>query len=155
MQKSLGILFCIFWLNGCSFTEKPEFVAVNTLEIVKADLEEVILKADAVFHNPNHLGGKLHTDTIDVYVDDHQVAQVSSETFEVPPQDEFTIPLTVNFETSKILEGNSKGLLGSILNQILNKKIQVRFQGDIGYTVLGFSATYTLDHSEEIQIDYR
>ncbi|MEO1012868.1 MAG: hypothetical protein AAFX53_16330 [Bacteroidota bacterium] len=154
MQKLFFILLCLFFLNSCSFTEKPEFVRIDRVDILQADLGKVVLQADAVFLNHNHLGGTLHTDNIDVLVDEQVMAQVSSETFEVPRKEEFTIPLSVRFNTAKLLEGNNSGILGSVLNQMLNKKINVRFKGEIGYTVLGFSSSYALDHSEDILIDY-
>ena len=154
MQKIFVALLGLWVLNSCSFTEKPEFVRIDRVDILQADLNKVVLKADAVFLNHNHLGGTLHTDNIDVLVDGHVVAQVSSDTFEVPLKDTFTIPLSVRFDTAKLLEDKGNGLLGSILNQVLRKKVNVRFKGEIGYTVLGFSSSYALDHSEEMLIDY-
>lgn len=143
----------LVFANSCKLREKPEFVRIDKVAVVQADFKTMSLKADAVFLNHNHLGGSLQTDNIDVYIDDHLVAKVSSEEFEVPAKDEFMIPLSVSFDTSKLVESGNKDLLGSLINQFLNKKIVVRIKGDLAYKVVGFGSTYPIDHIEELIIE--
>jgi hypothetical protein len=152
MRKIILLLVILFLTVSCKLTEKPEFLRINTVDVVLSNFKTVKLKADAVFMNSNHLGGTLRTDNIDVFIDDHLVAKVSSEEFKVPSQDEFVVPLLVNFETSKLIDGKNKNLLGSLLKQFLNKNVIVRFKGGLTYEALGFSASYPIDHIEEIQI---
>lgn len=137
---------------GCKLTEKPEFVRVDQVKVVQADLKTIALEADAVFLNRNHLGGVLRTDNIDVFVDEHLIAKVASKEFKVPAQDEFTVPMSVNFDTSKLISDKNNSLLGSLLKQFLNKKVIVRFKGELIYKVVGFSDSYLIDHIEEVQI---
>jgi len=135
---------------SCKLNEKPEFVRVEKVDVIHADFKTVELKANAVFLNHNHLGGTLRTDNIDVFVDNDLIAKVSTEEFKVPNQNEFVIPLLVNFDTSKLVDGQNNDLLGSLLKQFLNKKVIVRFKGDLAYRVAGYSSTYPIDHIEEI-----
>lgn len=151
MLKSILPIAILILAVSCKLKEKPEFVRVNTIDVVHADLKIVKLKAEAVFMNHNHLGGTLHTDNIDVFVDDQLIAKVSSEEFKVPPQDEFMVPLLVNFDTSKLIDRNNN-LLGSLLKQFLNKKVMVRFKGELTYELVGFNSSYPIDHIEEVQI---
>ncbi len=152
MKKIILPITFLFALIGCKLTEKPEFLRVDKVDVVRADLRTVALKADAVFLNHNHLGGTLRTDNIDVFVDDHLVAKVSAEEFKVPKKDEFVVPLAVNFDTSKLIDSENNDLLGSLLKQFLNKKVIVQFKGELAYKVAGFSSTYPIDHTEEILI---
>jgi len=152
MRKIIFLLVITLIAQSCKLNEKPEFVRVDKVNVLHADLKTVSLEAKAVFLNKNHLGGTLGTDNIDVFVDDHLMAKVSAEDFKVPAKDEFTVPLTVNFDTSKLLEENGNDLLGSLLNQFLNKKVMVRFKGELAYKVAGFKSTYPIDHLEEIEI---
>ena len=152
MQKVFLIIVGLFATSSCKLTEKPEFVRINKVAVVRADLKTIALKADAVFMNHNHVGGKLKTDNIDVFVDDNLIAKVTSEEFKVPSQDEFVIPLSINFDTSKLIDSKKNGLLGALLNQFLNKKVTVQLKGKLTYEVAGFSAAYPIDHIEEIQI---
>jgi len=152
MRKIIIPILFVLFSHSCKLTEKPEFVRIAKVDVVRADLNTVTLKADAVFLNHNHLAGVLRTDNIDVFVDQHLVAQVSTEEFNVPRQDEFTVPLDVNFDTSKLVDSTSNDLLGSLLNQFLNKKVTVRFEGELAYKVAGYSSTYPIKHIEEIVI---
>lgn len=152
MHKSILPFVLLFLAVSCKLKEKPEFIAIKKVAVVHADLKTVQLKAEAVFMNNNHLGGTLHTDNIDVFVDEILIAKVSSEEFKVPSQDEFVVPLIVNFNTSKLVESKKNDLLGALLKQFLNKTVNVRFKGELSYKVIGFSATYPIDHIEEVQI---
>lgn len=152
-MRNINLLVVILFLTvSCKLKEKPEFVRIDTVDVVHADFTTVELKADAVFMNHNNVGGTLKTDNIDVFVDEQLVAKVSAAEFKVPSQKEFTIPLLVNFDTSKLLDTKNNDLLGSLIKQFLNKTVVVRFKGDLVYNVAGFKSSYPIDHIEEIQI---
>ncbi len=152
MRKTILFLVLLITFSGCQLTEKPEFVRIENIDVVRADLDSVKLKANAIFLNHNHLGGSLTTDKIEVLVDEKHIATVSSEEFKVPAKDEFSVPLTVNFSAMQLLEKENSGILGSILKQVLNRKVVVTFRGNLEYKVVGFSSTYPIDHTEEIEI---
>ncbi len=152
MRKIILIVAVLAFVNGCKLTEQPEFVEINKVAVVSADLNTVTLEAEAIFINHNNVGGKLKTDNIDVFIDDNLIAKVSSEEFKVPSKNEFMIPLSVNFDTSKLIDSKNNGLLGTLVKQLLNKKVNVRFSGEIIYIVAGFKASYPIDHTEEIEI---
>jgi len=141
MRKFILLAIVLNVMTSCKINEKPEFVRVDSVDVVDANLKTITLKADAVFLNHNHLGGTLRTDNIDVYVDSHLIAKVSAEEFKVPAKDEFTVPLAVNFDTAKLLDDKKGGLLGSLV-----------FKGNLVYELVGFKSTYAIDHREEIQI---
>ncbi len=152
MRKIILIITILAFTTSCNFKKKPEFQRIDNVGVIEANLSEVSLKADAVFKNLNHLGGKLKTDNIDVFIDNQLIAKVSSEEFKVPARDEFTIPLMVKFDASKLINGNKNGLLGSLVKQLLNQKVNVQFKGELSYTIAGFKAVYPIDHIEEIEI---
>ena len=85
-----------------------------------------------------------------VLIDNAYVATVSSEAFRIPPREEFTVPLLVEFPTSKLFQENDSGLFGAVLKQVLNNRVVVNFKGDLTYDLAGFSFDYPIDHSEEI-----
>lgn len=152
-MRNINLLVVILFLTvSCKLKEKPEFVRIDTVDVVHADFKTVELKADAVFMNHNNVGGSLKTDNIDVFVDEQLVAKVSAAEFKVPSKKEFTIPLLVNFDTSKLLDTKNNDLLGSLIMQFLNKTVVVRFKGNLVYKVAGFKSSYPIDHIEEIQI---
>ncbi|WBX72435.1 NDR1/HIN1-like protein [Tenacibaculum retecalamus] len=113
--------------------------------------DTIRLKATAFFKNPNDIGGKLATDEIKVIVNGEEVAQVSSDEFEVPARKEFNIPLKVVIPAKKIFGDTKNGILGGLINSILTKSIKVQFKGDLKYRVLGFSDVYPIDKTEDIK----
>ena len=87
-----------------------------------------------------------------VIVNGAELAQVSSEEFKVPARKDFIIPLKVVIPAKRVFENNKGGILGGLLNTILNKSVKVQFKGDLRYKVLGFSNVYPIDKTEEIKI---
>ena len=154
MRNFILLLTTAFVCLSCSVKEKPLFVAVENIELDESTSKTITLKANAIFQNPNDVGGRLESDNVSVYINDIKVAHVSSESFKVPAKKEFTIPLKVKVSTDSILKGDSRNILGSILNSVINKKIKVQYKGEIIYKALGFSYTYPVDETEMVKIKF-
>lgn len=148
------VLFTVvfFVLFGCSISKKPVFLKVDDVQLVSLQSDTIRLKANAYFQNPNDVGGKISTDQIIVIVNGAELAQVSSEEFKVPSRKDFTIPLSVVIPAKRVFENNKNGILGGLINTLLNKTIKVQFKGDLKYKVLGFSKVYPVDKTQEIKI---
>jgi len=152
MKNAISLLALLLLCFSCKLHKKPEFLRVENIEVVKANLKNVELKANAIFKNPNSLGGKLWTNDIKVFIDEKYIGTVTAEEFKVPAKKDFSIPLTVKFSASKIIKNNKGNLLSAILKQVLEKKVVVNFKGDLGYKVIGFTSNYAIDYTEEIVI---
>lgn len=122
------------------------------MQVVSSSLDSIVLTADAYFLNQNDVGGSLESKNIDVIIDGIPVAKMSSKVFDVPARDEFTIPLKVVVPTKEVFEKNKGGLLGGILNSLVNKKMNVQYKGTITYTKFGFSYDYEVDRTQEVKI---
>lgn len=152
LMKKLVVFFIITTsILSCKVKEKPEFIKIEDIEVTDSNSQFVKLKAKALFKNLNSVGGKLATDSINVFVDGKQMALVTSEEFKVPAKKEFTIPLDIKIETKKLFNKNN---LKGILNSLLGEELKVRLKGDIKYKVLGFSHTYHLDKTEDIKVKF-
>lgn len=149
MKKLIILSTLIITLVSCSVKEKPEFLRVENIKVLESTPKVLTLTADAFFKNPNDVGGELKTDQIKVFINDNEMATISTESFKVPPKKEFSIPLKALIPTDSLLSNNNlSGLLGSLFN----KKMKVQYKGDIKYKVFGFSHTYTLDKTENVKI---
>ncbi len=149
MKKFIMLSTIAIGLLSCSINEKPEFLRVENIEIVESTSDHITLSADAFFLNPNDIGGELKSDGIKVFVNDEEMATISSESFEVPAKKEFSIPLQANIPSRKVLNTNT---LQGIFNSLLNQKIKVQYLGDIEYKALGISHTYAIDKTEDVKI---
>ncbi|MFV0539839.1 MAG: LEA type 2 family protein [Aestuariibaculum sp.] len=143
------ILSIIIACSGCTLTEKPQFVNVKNVRVTKSEKNTITVMGDAIFLNPNDIGGNLKTDNIKIYVNDNEIAQVSTKSFDVPAKEEFSIPLTAIISKDSIFKG--KGL-GNLLGSLLTNNIKVQYKGDIVYKALGMSYTYNLDETESLKI---
>jgi len=149
IKKTLSFLVFIFIVLGCTVTEPPQFLGVKNIKVLESTQTFVTIRGEGIFKNPNDIGGELKADGIKVYINGNEMATVSSESFEVPVKEEFTIPLKVNIPTDSIFSNkNIGGLIGSLFTQ----KIEVQYKGKIKYKVLGFSHSYDVDDTENIKI---
>ncbi len=149
MKKLIILLTVFIGLTSCSVKEKPEFIGVQNIKVVDATSKYVNIKAEALFKNPNDIGGKLLTDGIKVLVNDVEMATIVSEEFEVPAKKEFIIPLQVGIPTDSLFSNQS---IGGLLGSLFSKKVKVQYKGDIKYKVLGFSHKYHIDKLEDVKI---
>lgn len=150
MLKRIVFISLFFTLLfNCTVTEKPEFVRLENIKVINSTIKSTTLKADALFINPNDVGGVLKTDNLKVYINDTQVATVASDEFSVPSKKNFTIPLIVAVSTDSIVNKKS---LGGLLGSLISQKLKVQYKGEIKYKVLGYSSTYTIDETQNVKI---
>lgn len=151
-MKNIFFIFLAVLLGACSVKKKPIFLKLDDLSLVSLSKDTIRLKALAYFKNENNVRGKLSTDEIRVFVQDKEVAHISSEEFKVPANKEFTVPLNVSIPSKHIFK---KGVLTELLATVLgSKSIKVGLKGNIKYKVLGFSANYPVDKVKEIKLDF-
>ncbi len=134
---------------GCKVNEKPIFVSVENIDVIDSNSQNLVLSADAQFLNPNDIGGELKTDEIEIIVNGNAVGYVSTKSFKVPANKEFSIPLTAKVPLDSLISNKS---IGGLINSIFSKKIEVQYKGDIVYKALGMSYRYAVDETQEIKI---
>ncbi|UAM99746.1 hypothetical protein K8354_08070 [Polaribacter litorisediminis] len=154
MRKVRYFLSLIFVIFSCTVNKEPIFIKVDAIKIISYDADMVTLKAVAFFENPNDVGGKISADSLNIFVNNIAVAEVFLENFKVPAKNEFSIPLTANIPTKKLLNTNKNGLLGGLLNSLITNKVNVRIKGNLDYVVFGFKKEFLIDKTEVIKINF-
>ena len=149
MKKLIILSTICFAVMSCSVNEKPQFIGVENIKVLESSSKYVTFTADALFINPNDIGGELQTDEIKVFVNDNEMATVSTESFKVPAKKEFSIPLKTKAPTDSLFSNKS---IGGLISSLFSKKVKVQYKGDIKYKVLGFPYTYNIDKTEDIKI---
>jgi hypothetical protein len=154
-MKNLFYFLTLFLLiNSCTVKEKPIFIKVDNIKVASFAADTIRLKVDAFFKNPNDVGGKISTDNLKVIVNGKELAEVFSDEFTVPAKKEFIVPLIAVIPTKKILASNNNGILGGLLNSVLNNSIKVQIKGNLKYKVFGFSGDYAIDKTEDIKVKF-
>jgi hypothetical protein len=154
MRKTLYFLSLFILICSCSVNKQPIFIKIDDLKVISYASDTVKIKAVAFFENPNDVGGKISTDDLKILVNDVEVAQVFSEDFKVPVRNEFSIPLTANIPTKKLLNTGKNGVLEGLINSFISKKISVRIKGNLEYAVFGFKKEFLVDKTQEIKIKF-
>lgn len=149
MKKVIILSTILLAIVSCKVKEKPEFLRVENIKVLESTSETVTLTADAFFINPNDIGGELKTDGIKVFVNDNEMATVSSESFKVPAKKEFSIPLKAIIPADSIFSNKN---IGDLISSLFSKKLKVQYKGDIKYKALGFTYTYEVDKTEDVKI---
>ena len=152
MKNSLYFILLFLAFTSCSLTKQPVFVKVDRVKVMHFSSDTLRLKAVAFFENPNNVGGKISTDQMKVILNGVEVAEVFSNEFRVPAKKTFQIPLHANIPTKDVLKGFKNGLLSSLINAVLAKKITIRIKGNLQYDVFGFKKKFFVDKTEEIKI---
>lgn len=147
-KTSLLLTLCLFFVS-CNVVEHPEFIGMKNLKVVDKKFKSFTLSIDAIFENPNNLGGTLQTDDLKVFVNGIEAATVTTTAFDVPKKDKFTIPMTVKISTDKILNLNS---IEGVLNSLKSKTLSVDYKGIIDYKLAGFNYAYDVDYTNEIKL---
>ena len=152
MRKFILILCTVLLLAACNEIQKPKFIKIENVEVVDTNLSLVTLKADALFENPNGVGGKIATDSVRVFVNNIDMAVLSSEEFSVPKKAEFSVPIEVKIPLSKLLNNEGGNLFEQVISVIDKKKFTVQFKGVIDYKIAGIKIPYALDESTEVEL---
>lgn len=152
MMKKFTILLLILLTTSCAIKKKPEFIKIDGIELVEANSRTLTLKAEALFNNPNVVGGRLNTEGVNVFVNDMLMGIVSAEEFKVPAKNSFKVPLQIKINTKDLLSKDPNGFLSGLLNSVLNKNLKVTYKGVIQFKALGFSYKYPIDKTETVKI---
>ncbi len=151
MKQLIILLVLIFSLSSC-VSKKIEYQKVENIKILALNSESITISADAVFKNPNVLGGKVIPENIIVYLDNNEITTVKSTEFKVPAVKNFAVPLEVTIPFNKLPGNENGGILGAVLGS-LNKTYNVTFKGNIKYRVAGINSNYTINHTESLNLE--
>ncbi len=146
---NLGLLLTLI---SCTVTDKPEFIKVNSLDLIDASLNNFKIKANLQFRNTNSVGGVLQVNDVHVFIDSIDVATIQVTEFKVPKKSEFNIPLEATIPFSKVFNNNKQELLEDIMNVISSKKVNVQYKGEIRYKLGAFHYDYPLDYKQVLKL---
>lgn len=151
MKKILLVLLTSVLIISCKFNETPEFVRVSSIYFTDYSPESITLSTDLVFKNPNHVGGILQASDIKVFINNIDMGTLNSPDFIVPKLNDFSVPIEFVFSYKDIFK-DPENLLENILNAVTEKKLEVRYVGNLTYRLNVFTYDYPLDYSQEISL---
>ena len=140
------VLFLAFVASACVPKEQIVLRSVVIKSVEPGMDGQMLLKADAIFFNPNAARMRLKRIDIDVLVDGKKAARVDHPVSSlIKAKSEFTVPLEVQLNLKEI------GLLDTLFSLFGGKKYNVEFVGSIKITVNGFPVKVPVKYKEEVK----
>ena len=151
MQRFL-LFSLLTFLFACSQPMEPTFKEITSIEVEEIKGGNVTIAAEALYHNPNSLGGNLDGILIDVWANDNNIGKIDQELdVEIEANSEFTIPLVITFPLSELTKDQGS-LLGGLLKAVLDKKVDMEYKGNLKLSLAGIPFKVPVEVEEEVII---
>lgn len=143
----LALLLAVL-TSGCS-RPKEDIVLRQIKDVVVDATSEPMLKANAIFYNPNSMRGRLKRINVDIFVDGKKAASVNQELKTViPSNDEFSVPIEVKLAMKEL------GFMDTVLGMIGGKKFEVRYEGSLKLSYHGVPINVPVKYKDEVRIRF-
>jgi LEA14-like dessication related protein len=138
----------ILILTGCKKPDQ-EIVLRHIKDVVVDAASEPMLRANAVFYNPNNMRGRLKEIDVEIFVNGKKAASVdqSLKTL-IPAASEFTVPLEVKLAMKEL------GVMDTIFGMIGGKKFDVHYKGFLRLTYRGFPIKVPVDYHDDVRLSF-
>jgi len=134
-------------ITSCVPKEEVVFKGVTNIAIEAGEQNEPLLKADAMFYNPNKVKMKLKEVYADVLVNGKTSAQVRQKLkIAIPAESDFSVPIAAKLSLKEI------GLLDTIVNLLGGKKYDVQYTGFVRIVVHGVTIKVPFSYKEELRL---
>ncbi|MFO7257604.1 MAG: LEA type 2 family protein [Bacteroidota bacterium] len=140
----IGVCLCAI---SCAPKEDIEFKHIR--DVVVDGSGKPMLKANAVFYNPNSIRMKLRGLAVDIFVDGKKAAQIDQDLrTEIPARSEFTVPLEVT------LAAEDLSFLDTVLGMLGGRKMEVHYKGALKLNYRGMPIRVPVDYKDEVRIRF-
>lgn len=148
-RNALYLFFLFsFIIIGCK-APKEDIVLRQIKDVVVDATSDPMLKANAVFYNPNSMRGKLKKIDVDIFVNGKKAASVNQQLKTViPANDEFSVPIEVKLAMKEL------GFMDTLLGMIGGKKFEVRYEGSLKLTYHGFPINVPVSYKDEVRVRF-
>jgi len=142
------VLLMFVLMSGCKGPEE-KIVLRKIRDVVVDASTEPILKANAVFYNPNDMRGRLKRINVEIFVDGKKAAVVNQKLkTHIPAKGEFIVPLEVKLSIKEL------GFMDTLLGVIGGKKFEVRYEGSLKLSYRGIPLNVPVHYKDEVRIRF-
>lgn len=144
-------VFLLMLVSAMSACKKPDqdIVLRHVRDVVVDASSEPMLKANAIFYNPNDMRGRLKKIDVDIFVDGKKAASVDQlMKTSIPAQSEFTVPLEVKLAIKEL------GLMDAIFGMIGGKKFKIHYKGSLKLSYRGLPISVPVDYKDEVRLSF-
>jgi LEA14-like dessication related protein len=136
-------------LLGACKRPKEDIVLRQIKDIVVDATSDPMLKANAIFYNPNSMRGKLRRINVDIFVNGKKAASVNQDLkTTIPANNEFSVPIEVKLAIKEL------GFMDTLLGMIGGKKFEVRYEGSLKLSYHGFPINVPVNYKDEVRVRF-
>ncbi len=148
IQRSVVFAVAVAMLAGCKLPEE-DIVLRQIRDVVVDASSEPLLKANAIFYNPNTVRCRLKKIDVEIFVNGKKAASVEQTLkMVIPAQAEFTIPLEVRLAMKEL------GVMDTILGMIGGKKLEVHYKGTLKVSYRGVPMKIPVDYKDDVRLRF-
>jgi LEA14-like dessication related protein len=145
---TLNYLLALFLLAGCSLPK--EKIELRQIKDVIADAtSEPMLRAKAIFYNPNNTRARLKKIDVEIFVNGKKVGKVDQDLkLIIPARDEFFVNLEVKLALKEL------GFMDTLFGMLGGKKFQIEYKGFLKLTYHGLPIRVPVNYKDEIRVKF-
>ena len=133
-------------VTGCQRPQE-DIVLKQIKDIVVDATTDPVLRANAIFYNPNAMRGKLKRINVDIFVNGKKAASVNQELKTlIPAKSEFVIPIVVDLAIKEL------GFMDTVLAMIGGKKFEVHYLGSLKLSYKGLPIKVPVDYKDNVRV---
>lgn len=134
--------------TGCKRPDQ-DIVLRQIRDVVVDATSEPMLKANAIFYNPNKMRGRLKKIDVEIFVNGKKAATVDqSLKTAIPAAAEFTVPLEVRLALKEV------GVLDTLFGMIGGKTFDIHYKGSLKLTYRGLPISVPVDYKDEVKLRF-
>lgn len=148
-RRSVLLLFAAFFVLVACKKPEEEIVLRQIRDVVVDASSEPMLKANAIFYNPNDIRGKLKKIDVEIFVNGKKAATVDQEMkTSIPAESEFTVPLEVKLAIKEL------GLMDTLFGMIGGKTFKIHYKGSLRLSYRGLPINVPVDYKDEVRLSF-
>jgi LEA14-like dessication related protein len=148
LPRLIPVVAALVLLAGC---KKPDqdIVLRQIRDVVVDASSEPMLKANAIFYNPNAIRGRLRKIDIEIFVNGKKAASVDqSLKTSIPAAAEFTVPLEVKLAMKEF------GVMDTIFGMIGGKTFNIHYKGSLKLSYRGVPINVPVDYKDDVKLRF-
>lgn len=147
--KNVIILFVVLIVAGGCKKPDQDIVLRHINDVVLDATSGPMLKANAIFYNPNGMRGRLRKIDVEIFVNGKKAASVEQTLrTSIPAASEFTVPLEVRLAIKEL------GVMDTIFGMIGGKTFEVHYKGSLKLSYRGFPVNVPVDYKDDVRLRF-
>lgn len=146
-RLAVSVLLLVLW-SGCKAPDQ-DIVLRQIKDVVVDATSDPMLKANAIFYNPNNVRGKLKKIDVEIFVNGKKAASVDqSLKTSIPAQSEFTVPLEVKLAIKEM------GVMDTLFGMIGGRTFKIHYKGSLRLLYRGLPIKVPVDYEDEVRLRF-